>query len=150
MRRLALLAALAALACLVIARRRRLHAARLAPPPAPSGGLTPAPAAEPPAPADHVPTPTAPGSGFVSVAWTLVARPGEQAELAIRCHQDDELVLDRVDVQETPTQVFVTAIARRAPRAAADPPRAQASATVPLSRPLGERALIPTPVDPYA
>jgi hypothetical protein len=84
---------------------------------------------------------------FVSVRWTLAAPPDERPELAIRCHQDDALVLDRVDAQETPTQVFLTALARRQPRGSEEPPRSDAEATVVLTRPLGTRELIPAPVD---
>lgn len=137
MRRLAALALLAALVAVAAARRARSRATQIAPPSPPGDGLAPAPAA------------SGPGNRFVSVAWTLSAPPGERPELAISCRQDDELVLDRVDVQETPTQVFLTAIARREPRAAGDPPREDAHATVALSGPLGERELIATPVDPY-
>jgi hypothetical protein len=137
MRRLAVLALLAVLAAAVAARRRSSRTAQLAEPPAASGGL--APAAAPPAP----------GERFVSVEWTLADPPGAGSELVIRCHQDDQLVLDRVDVQETPTQVFLTAIARREPRTPGEPRREHAHATVALSGPLGERELIATPVDPY-
>ena len=79
----------------------------------------------------------------MSVAWSLLAAPDDQAELTLRCHQDDQLALERVDVQETPTLVFVTALAQRVPGERRRP----AEATVALSRPLGERELIPTPVD---
>ena len=97
-------------------------------------------------PAD-APAPTGGEPRFVSVAWTLAAPPNDRPELAVRCRQDDQLVLDRVDVQETPTQVFLTAIARQQPRTGEEPPRTDAEATVALSRPLGTRELIATPVD---
>jgi hypothetical protein len=131
MRRLAFLAALAALAGALLARRRRTPA---------TAPLTAAPGA---------PSVAAPHdeARFVSVAWVLAAPPGEHPELTIRCHQDDALALDRVDVQETPTQVFVTAIARRDRSGPADPPRKPTQETAALSRPLGERELIATPVD---
>lgn len=132
MRRLVALALLAVVAATVLLRRRR----RRAVPPAPPAG--PPPAAAPSA---------EPDSGYVSVPWTLAAEPGERAELTLRCHQDDALVLDRADAQETPTQVFVTALARRQPRGAGEPPRRPAEAQVALSRPLGDRELIPAPVD---
>lgn len=131
MRRLALLASLALLAAAaVLARRRRRPPMPLQPP-------ADTPVAALPSAEQH----------FVSVPWTLTAEPTDKPRLAIRCRQDDRLVLDRVDVQETPTQVFLTAIARRRPRDPSEPPRADADATVALSRPLGARELIPAPVD---
>jgi len=129
MRRLVAGASLALAATALLLRRRRR-----AVPPAPPPERPPEPAA-------------APASGYVSVPWTLAAEPGERAELALRCHQDDALVLDRADAQETPTQVFVTALARRQPRGAGEPPRRPAEILVALSRPLGDRELIPAPVD---
>jgi hypothetical protein len=131
MRRIAAIALLAALAGMLIARRRRARQTRPLEAPRARQAAT-APAVEP---------------RFVSVAWELVAAPQEQPELAIRCHQDDALVLDRVDVQETPTQVFVTALARQQPRTGEEPVRSGVDATVALSRPLGTRELIHTPVD---
>jgi hypothetical protein len=114
MRRLAVLASLAVAAVLLLARRRRGRA------------LAPVVAA-PALPA---------GPRFVSVPWTLVEAPADAVELTIRA-----AAAGQVDVQETPTQVFVTVIAESPAAAAAD-------ATVPLSRPLGERELIHAPVDP--
>jgi hypothetical protein len=146
MRRFAVLALLAVLVGALIARRRRSRtAAPLEAPRQPPIAVGSVPATPPrPEPAA---APLAPPSGFVSVAWTLVSAPQERPELALRCPQDDELVLDRVDVQETPTQVFVTALARRQPRGDDEPARREADATVALSRPLGGRELIPAPVD---
>ena len=133
MRRIAAVGTLAVLAWALLARRRQRRA------------VTPLPAQPGPEPESlAAPAPDAP---FASVAWTLATPPGKRSELAIRCHQDDALVLDRVEVQETPTQVFLTAIARREPLGPGEPPREHAHATVALSRPLGERELIPTPVD---
>lgn len=172
MARIALAAVLLALAATVIARRRRARA-RQAPPPAVGRGPRPeATQVAPPdreqeprsaAPADSndeprqalteldgadAPQPApAPDAAFVSVGWKLVAAPADRAELTVDCHQDDALELDRVDVQETATQVFVTAVARRRPRPAGAPPRAPARVAAPLSRPLGDRELIAAPVD---
>ncbi len=131
MRRLALLAVLVALAGAALARRRRLGGTSQIDPatPRPDAGLPPVP------------------SPYASVPWRLAEQPAADATLAIRCHQDDQLVLDRVDVQETPTQVFVTALARRQPRRGDEPARQAVQASVLLSRPLGGRELIATPVD---
>lgn len=149
MGRIALVAVLLALAATVIARRRRAQARQQAaaptdrPAPPPSKGTADAPA--PDSARDATPA----GLPFASVAWTLVAAPAEQAELTVECHQDDELELVRVDAQETPTQVFLTAIARRRRRDDGEPPRERARATVKLSEPLGQRTLIATPVDAW-
>lgn len=135
MRRIAAIVVLALLAGAALRALRRRRRA-------------PAPLHAPPEqrPTD-APAPTGGGPRFVSVAWTLAAPPNDRPELAVRCRQDDRLVLDRVDVQETPTQVFLTAIARQQPRTGEEPPRTDAEATVALSRPLGTRELIATPVD---
>ena len=91
----------------------------------------------PPAP------PLPPGPRFVSVPWEPVAPPGEDLELAIRLTRSEQMTLDRVDVRETPTQVFVTVIARWEPpaggRFAFD---IEETATVTLSAPLGDRELV--------
>jgi hypothetical protein len=119
MRRLAVLASLAlAAAVVLLARRRR--------------GWAPAPVAAAPAAPALPPAPS-----FVSVPWTLVEAPADTPELRIR-----PAAAGRVDVQETPTQVFVTVIAG-SPAVAAEQ-----DATVVLGRPLGERELIHAPVDP--
>lgn len=130
MRRLAVLVPLAALAAGLLAWRRRRRSAPALTPAAP---LTPAPA---------------PASGFASVPWGLVAAPPDRAELMVRCTLPAGMELDRVDAQETPTQVFVTALARPEPDAGADPSASEAS--VALSGPLGERELVHAPVDPGA
>jgi hypothetical protein len=95
------------------------------------------PAAPPP------PAALAPGPRFVSVPWEPVAPPGEDPELAIRLTRSKQMTLDRVDVRETPTQVFVTVIARWEPPAggwfAFD---VEETATVTLSEPLGDRELV--------
>lgn len=128
MRRLLALAVLVALAGALIARRWR-RARQASSPPRPT---SPPPAGAP---------------RFASVPWTLVDAPAERPRLTLRCRQDDRFVLDRVDAQETPTQVFVTALARHEPRSGDEPPREPAVVTVALSGPLGDRELIPAPVD---
>lgn len=130
MRRLAVLVPLAAVAAGLLAWRRRRRSAP---------ALTPA--------ASPVPV-TAPASSFASVPWELVAAPPDRAELTLRCTLPARMELDRVDAQETPTQVFVTALARPEPDAGAEP--AAREATVALSGPLGERELVHAPVDPGA
>ena len=125
MRRLAALLLLV-LAAVVVLRRRLARSAVL-----------PAPAVE------RAALPAAPS--FLSVPWTLVAAPEDAAELAIQLDIPAPLVLDRVDVQETPTQVFVTVIAREATE---ETEPGDGAATVALSRPLGERELIHAPADP--
>jgi hypothetical protein len=146
MRRIAALAPILALAAALLARRRR----RARPAPAPLGA---SPAAE------ALPAPTAsPASAaspprFASVPWELVAAPVDRPRLTLRYAADARLELDRVDAQETPTQVFVTVLLRRRERAGAPAPAAaprEREATVPLSAPLGARELIhaPTDVDP--
>jgi hypothetical protein len=113
------------------------------PPAAPDQTAQPEPAAPRPAP----------DSPFRSVAWELLDgdSPADDAtELRIGFsligrHES----LARVDVRETDSQVFVTVLARF------DPPEggwfayAEAhQATVTLSRPLGDRALVHAPVTP--
>jgi len=154
MRRRAVLApiVLAAAALLAWRRRRaRLRASLGAAPAAP-------PVTAPAAPPVTLPAPTAPSpppeSRFVSVPWTLVAAPADRAELTVRYAARARLELDRVDAQETPTQVFVTVLMRPCATAAdasapATQPRAR-EATVSLSGPLGARALIHAPADPPA
>jgi len=114
-RRFAVLLALVLAALAVLARRRRAHP------------LSAAPAA-PALPA---------GPRFVSVPWTLVEAPEDQPELRIRAPGGG-----RVDVRETPTQVFVTVIAGGETSDASPDPT-----VVALSRPLGARELIHAPVD---
>jgi len=92
-------------------------------------------------------------SPFRSVAWQLLGEEPPAAE-ATELRIGFSLVgryesLARVDVRETDSQVFVTVLARF------DPPEggwfayAEAhQATVTLSRPLGDRALVHAPVSP--
>jgi hypothetical protein len=114
------------LAAVVVLRRRLARTAGL-----------PAPIAERPA--------LAAAPSFLSVPWTLVDAPADAAELAIQADVAAPLTLDRIDVQETPTQVFVTVLARPA---AGDAEPGDGAAVVSLSRPLGERELIHAPADP--
>lgn len=158
MRRLAVLAPLAILAAGLLAWRRRRARATVGAPlaAAPHGAaLVPAdpglPAAAPALPAAApAPATAAAPLRFASVPWDLVAAPGDRGELTIRCAVGADMALDRVDAQETPTQVFVTALARRrtdvvsGDGADAPPDR---EATVALSGPLGGRELVHAPVD---
>jgi hypothetical protein len=84
-----------------------------------------------------------PGPSFVSVPWEPTAAAAEDRELAIRLTRSEQMTLDRVDVRETPTQVFVTVIARwdaaAGGRFAFD---VEEPATVTLRGPLGERELV--------
>ncbi len=148
MRRRAVIAPIVLLAGALLAwRRRRAHAARTplgSRPAAPRVSNVPAaaaPLAAPPPPA---------GSRFVSVPWTLAAALADRAELTIRYACDERLELDRVDAQETPTQVFVTVLLRRRSAAAANSAgeRQEYETTVALSAPLGVRELVHAPDDP--
>jgi hypothetical protein len=88
------------------------------------------------------------GARFVSVPWTLVETDPADPQLKICCAADEHMELDRVDAQETPTQVFVTALMCWRPAAAGRSASArQLEAVVSLSRPLGARELVHTPVD---
>jgi hypothetical protein len=118
---LVLLAALAAGAALV--RRRRAARPQVASAP-PSRTLPPR---------------------FLSVPWQLAEPAGEEAELAIRFAHAEGTALDRVDVRETPTQVYVTVIVRAAGVGTGAP--VQQTATVTLSAPLGDRELVPGATD---
>jgi hypothetical protein len=118
---------------LLALRRRRLRAA-------------PTPLAAPPR--DAPMALLEPGARFVSVPWTLVETDPADPQLRIACSCDDHMELDRVDAQETPTQVFVTALMRWRPPAGARFARSrQHEAVVALSNPLGTRELVHTPVD---
>jgi hypothetical protein len=132
--RRALVVTIAILAGALLAwRRRRARAA-----------CQPSPASSPASPV----APVAPSSRFVSVPWTLVDAPPEQAELSLRYRCTGQMQLDRVDVQETPTQVFVTVLVRWTPPTGESTARQEErEATVTLSRPLGSRALVRAPVD---
>ena len=107
--------------------------------------------------ADRVPTPVteapAPPSlpvaaeplapRFLSVPWQLVAPPDDGTELEIRFARNGHEALDRVDVQETPTQVFVTVIVHWRPHVVGSfAAETEETATVALDRPLGNRELI--------
>jgi hypothetical protein len=85
---------------------------------------------------------------FLSSPWTLVDAPPERPQLTLRYTCGEQMELDRVDAQETPTQVFVTVLMRvRAAAEAASGVREEREATVALSAPLGTRALVHAPVD---
>ena len=114
-------------------RRRRAHAA-------------PTPLAAPPR-IEPVALLEAP-SRFVSIPWTLAAAPEDRAELRLRYACTEQMELDRVDVQETPSQVFVTVLMRWQPPAGGwFAWERQHEAVVALSGPLGSRALVHAPVD---
>ncbi len=132
MRRGAVLPGLIVLAIgVVLVRLRRMRANRAAVP-----VTGPAPAV--PLPAETPATPR-----FLSVPWQLVAPPGEDAELTISFARNAHEQLDRVDVQETPTQVFVTVIVHwRLHAAGTFTAETEETATVPLNRPLGDRELV--------
>jgi len=137
MRRRVVIVPLLALAGVLLARRRRraraVPAPLTAPPQAPLAPAAPA---------------LDPGTSFVSVPWTLVDAPPDEPRLTIRCKGDEQMELDRIDAQETPTQVFVTALMRRRPAPGGPPPPAREhEAVVPLGRPLGPRELVHAPVD---
>lgn len=94
------------------------------------------------------PLATPPAMRFVSAPWELVAAPTDEPSLTIRYRGSEHMELDRIDAQETPTQLFVTVLMRWHPPADgwfrfAD----EREAVVPLSRPLGERELVHAPVD---
>lgn len=117
----------------LLLRLRRARAERV---PAPVAGAPAAPslpvAVEPP----HAPR-------FLSVPWQLAAPPGDGTELEIRFARNGHEALDRVDVQETPTQVFVTVIVHWRPHVVGPfAAETEETATVPLDRPLGDRELI--------
>jgi hypothetical protein len=133
MRRLAVLLPIAVLAAALLARRRRHRSA------APLAPVPRRPAA--------APLPAAPR--FVSVPWTLVEAPEDRPELTIRHRGARHAELDRIDAQETPTQVFVTALMAWRPPAGGDAAawEEEHEATVSLSRPLGGRELLHAPVD---
>lgn len=133
MRRRTVIAPIVPLAAALLAWRRRRARTRAA--------LGTPPAAPPLA---------APASAFVSVPWTLVAAPQDRPELTVRYAVLQGLELDRVDAQETPTQVFVTVLARRQPPGDSSAFREEREATVALSAPLGTRELVHAATDPPA
>lgn len=133
MRRPAFLLSLVAVVGALLLRRRRRRAA---------GGSLGAPAPAPPL------APAATGVRFVSVPWTLVEAPETEPRLTIRYRDDEHMELDRLDAQETPTQVFVTVLMRWRPPAGGWFAYAREhEATVTLSGPLGPRELVHAPVD---
>jgi len=92
--------------------------------------------------------PSVPAARFVSVPWELAAEPDDEPSLTIRYRSDEQMQLDRIDAQETPTQVFLTVLMRW------EPPVGgwfafgmEHEANVPLAQPLGARELIHAPVD---
>lgn len=85
---------------------------------------------------------------FVSVPWTVIDSDPDDSSLRIRYAADEHMELDRIDAQETPTQVFVTALMRwRPPTGGWFASARQHEAVVTLSSPLGTRELVHTPVD---
>jgi hypothetical protein len=146
MRRRAVIASIVVVAAALLVWRRRRARAR-----APLGAAPVAqPVTAPASRAQPAASPAPSGSRFVSVPWTLVAAPADRAELTLRYAVDPQLELDRVDAQETPTQVFVTVLMRPCGPDASAPaaPPQKCEATVPLSGPLGTRTLIHAPADP--
>src|SRR5437868_5587360 len=96
------------------------------------------------------PPPTAPvaliesGERFVSVPWTLLESDPADHRLLIACAADEHMELDRVDAQETPTQVFVTALMHwSAPAGGSFAGSRRCEAVVSLRSPLGTRELVP-------
>lgn len=135
MRRPVVLLSMALLAGALILRQLRRRGASTAPLDAPRHATPLLPPAEP-------------GTRFVSVPWTLVAASEAEPRLTIRYGGDEHMELDRLDAQETPTQVFVTVLMRwRPPVAGAFALAREHEAIVPLSQPLGERELVHAPVD---
>jgi hypothetical protein len=135
-RRPAVLISIALLAGALLLRRRRQRAA--------SGSFAAHQPAPPLAPGGHAASDT----HFVSVPWELVTAPADEPSLTIRYRGAKQMALDRIDAQETPTQVFVTVLMRWHPPAGGWFAYAEEQAAlVPLSRPLGERELVHAPVD---
>lgn len=134
MRRRVVIVPLLLLASVLLARRRRRLRAASTPLAAP-------PRAKPVALLE-------PGERFVSVPWTLLESDPANPRLRIACAADEHMQLDRVDAQETPTQVFVTALMRSsAPAGGSFAGSRQHEAVVSLGSPLGTRELVHTPVD---
>jgi hypothetical protein len=132
-RRPAVLISIALLAGALLVRRRRRRAASSA-----LGDRRPAPPLGRPAA----------GTRFISVPWELVTAPADEPSLTIRYRGDEHMELDRVDAQETPTQVFVTVLMRwRPPAGGWVALEREHDAVVPLGHPLGERELVHAPAD---
>ncbi len=132
MRRVLAFGLVLALALVTRARRRRT-------------AIAPgAPAALPP------PLPSLPAANgderFVSVPWVALDPAPGRDELLVRYRAPAAATLDRVDVQETDTQLFVTVLVRTHTQAL-DAGATEATARVALRAPLGERALVPAPLD---
>lgn len=144
MRRGAIIPGLFALAIAVlVVRLRRASAERRPAPVAAPSSMAPLPAAAHTAPAGGEPAEAPPVPRFLSVPWQLVAPPGDGRELEIRFARNGHEELDRVDVQETPTQVFVTVIVRwRLHVSGSFAAETEEIASVALTQPLGERELI--------
>lgn len=86
---------------------------------------------------------------FVSVAWAPNPDPppSDAAEVTIGfALVSGQMRLDRVDVRETASQVFVTVLAWWEPAAGAAGTDACVE-TISLERPLGDRALVHAPLD---
>lgn len=140
MRRPALFVSILLLASALLIRRRRRQA--------PPRVLSVTPAAAPLDPSATALAPAAAGMRFVSVPWELIAAPADEPYLTISYRSDVHMELDRIDAQETPTQLFVTVLMQRRATAGARFRAAdEHQAVVPLSRPLGERELVHAPVD---
>jgi hypothetical protein len=138
-RRPALLLSIALLAAALLVRRRRR---------ATSGSLAGAERATPLGLPTSPLAPPPPGTRFVSVPWELAAAPADEPSLTIRYRSDERMELDRIDAQETPTQVFVTVLMRwRPPAGGWFAFEQEHEAVVPLAHPLGERELVHAPVD---
>ncbi|HST14539.1 MAG TPA: hypothetical protein VLJ44_06780 [Gaiellaceae bacterium] len=134
---------LAALAAALLARRRRRRRAATTP-------LTQSGTMPPLAPAEFADPggPAASGERFVSVPWTLVEASAGEPHVTIRYCDDEHMKLDRIDAQETPTQVFVTVLTHWLPPAGGwFALKREHEAIVPLSGPLGERELVHAAVD---
>jgi len=139
MRRRVVIVPLLALAGLLLARRLRRRRGAGAPLPArpPQSALAPRAVLR------------EPGTRFVSVPWTLVEAPADEPSLAIRYRSDEHMELDRIDAQETPTQVFVTVLTRWTPPVGGGwfAFAREQEAAVRLSAPLGPRELVHAAVD---
>jgi hypothetical protein len=146
MRRVLALGLLVALV-LAYARRRRRAATAASDGDRQSSRPTTGDAEHVPAEAPPAPAQAAAPSHFVSVPW--VALPaGDGEELRIRYRATAQMELDRVDVQETDTQVFVTVLVRaEAPSGGRLADEIEADATALLHRPLGDRELVHAPLD---
>jgi hypothetical protein len=94
------------------------------------------------------------GTRFRSIGWATVGAPPTPEAKELRVGFDllaGVMELARVDVRETPSQVFVTVLARMTVEDgsgwSASAEAQEAQATVTLATPLGERELVHAPVD---